>query len=152
MPLQGYPFALASICAAWADAWNQHDVDALVRLVCPDVEFVNIAGVWLRGFDEFKQYHAEIHRFQMKESTWTNVAHQFRQLSDDLFLVHLEWTIAGDRDRDGAPRRPRLGIFTWLIVARASDWRIAAAHNTNLREGISHRQEKAGKSIKEEQS
>jgi uncharacterized protein (TIGR02246 family) len=151
MPAQGCPLALTSICAAWADAWNQHDVDALARLVCPDVEFVNVAGVWLSGFDEFKQHHAEIHRFQMKESTWTNIAHQFRQLTDDLCLVHLEWTIAGDRDPDGAPRRPRLGIFTWLIVARASDWRIEAAHNTNLREGICHRQGKASK-IKEQQS
>ena len=139
MPAQGCPLALTSICEAWADAWNQHDVDALARLVCPDVEFVNVAGVWLRGIDEFKQHHDEIHRFQMKESSWTNIGHQFRQLSDDLFLVHLQWTVAGDRDPDGTSRRPRLGIFTWLIVARASDWRIAAAHNTNLREGCSHR-------------
>jgi len=57
MPVQGYPFALTSICQAWADAWNQHDVDALARLVSPDVEFVNVAGIWLRGFDEFKQHH-----------------------------------------------------------------------------------------------
>jgi uncharacterized protein (TIGR02246 family) len=139
MLVQGYPFALTSICQAWADAWNQHDVDALARLVCPDVEFVNVAGVWLRGIDEFKQHHAEIHRFQMKESTWTNIGHQSHQLNDDLFLMHLEWAIAGDRDPDGTPRRPRLGIFTWLIVAGTSDWRIAAAHNTNLREGCSHR-------------
>jgi uncharacterized protein (TIGR02246 family) len=152
MPVRGFPFALTSICEAWADAWNRHDVDALARLVCPDVEFVNVAGVWLRGFDEFKQHHAKIHRFQMKQSTWTNVAHQVRQLNDDLFLMHLEWAIAGDRDPDGTPRRPRLGIFTWLIVAWVSDWRIAAAHNTNLGEGISHRQEKARKLIKEEQS
>ena len=152
MSVQSYPFALTSICAAWANAWNQHDVDALARLVCPDVEFVNVAGAWLRGFDEFKQHHAKIHRFQMRQSTWTNVAHKFRQLSDDLFLVHLEWTIAGDRDSDGTPRPPRLGIFTWLIVARASDWRIAAAHNTDLRKGIFHRQAKAPKSIEEEQS
>ena len=139
MSAQGDPLDLTSICNAWAEAWNQHDVDALARLVCPDVEFVNVAGVWLRGFDEFKQHHAKIHRFQMKDSTWTNVAHQVRQLSDELSLMHLEWTIAGDRDPDGTPRRPRLGIFTWLIVARRSDWRIAAAHNSNLREGCSHR-------------
>src|SRR5258708_9577220 len=124
MSAQGDPFTLTSICAAWADAWNQHDVDALARLVCPDVEFVNVAGVWLRGFGEFKQHHAKIHRFQMKQSAWTNIAHQFRQLSDDLCLVHLEWTIAGDRDADGTPRRRRLGIFTSLIRSRASDLRI----------------------------
>jgi hypothetical protein len=64
--------------------------------------------------------------------------------------VHLEWTIAGDRDPDGTPRPRRHGIFTRLIAARASDWRIAAAHNTNLREGISHPQAKTRKSIKEQ--
>jgi len=152
MPTRGYPFALTTICAVWADAWSRHDVDALARLVCPDVEFVTVAGLWLRGLVEFKQHHAEIHRSQMKESTWTNIAHQFRQLSDDLCLVHLEWMIAKDCDPDGTPRPPRLGIFTWLIVAGASEWRITAAHNTNLREGISHRQVTARKLTKEEQS
>jgi hypothetical protein len=46
---------------------------------------------------------------------------------------------AGDRDPDGTTRLPRRGIFTWLIAGRANDWRIVAAHNTNLREGIAHR-------------
>ena len=150
MPTRGYPFALTTICTAWADAWSRHDVDALARLICPNVEFVTVAGLWLRGFDEFKQHHAEIHHSQMKESTWTNIAHQFRQVSDDLFLVHLEWMIAGDRNPDGTPRPPRLGIFTWLIDDQASGCRIVAAHNTNLREGLSHRQATARKRIKEE--
>jgi uncharacterized protein (TIGR02246 family) len=95
---QRHALALSSICAAWAGAWNQHSVDALARLVCPDVDFVTVAGVWLRGVDEFKRHHAEIHRSQMKDSNWSNVAQQFRQLSEDLFLAHLEWTIVGDRE------------------------------------------------------
>src|SRR5258708_33163 len=68
MLAQGDPLTLTSICAAWADAWNQHDVDALARLGCPDVEFVNGAGVWLRGFDGCTQHPAAITRVQMKES------------------------------------------------------------------------------------
>jgi uncharacterized protein (TIGR02246 family) len=139
MSAQRHAIALSSICTAWAGAWNQHSIDALARLVCPDVDFVTVAGVWLRGVDEFRKHHAEIHRSQMKESTWTNVAQQFRQLSEDLFLAHLEWTIVGDRDLYGAPRPPRLGIFTWLAVAGPSTWTIQAAHNTNLRDGLRHR-------------
>lgn len=139
MSAQCHSSAFSSICAAWARAWNQHHVDGLAKLVCPNVEFVTVAGVWLRGVDEFKKHHAEIHRSQMKESTWTNVAQQFRQLGENLFLAHLEWTIVGDRDPDGAPRPPRLGIFTWLAVAGPSAWTIQAAHNTNLRDGLLHR-------------
>ncbi len=139
MSAQRHSFALSSLCSAWAGAWNQHDADALARLVCTDVEFVTVAGVWLRGIDEFTKHHDEIHRFQMKESSWANVAQQYRQLGEDLILAHVEWIIVGDRDADGAPRPPRRGIFTWLAVAAPSAWFIQAAHNTNLRDGLRYR-------------
>jgi uncharacterized protein (TIGR02246 family) len=139
MPMRCDPPATSSICAAWASAWNLHDIDALTRLVHPNVDFITVAGVWLKGIQEFRHHHAEVHRLQMQRSTWTNVAHECRKLRDGLLLIHLQWTIAGDRDPDGTPRLPRRGIFTWLIAGRANDWRIVAAHNTNLREGIAHR-------------
>lgn len=33
-------------------------------------------------------------------------------LKPDVALVHVDWTLRGDRDPDGTPRPPRGGVFT----------------------------------------
>lgn len=132
--------AAKALADAWAAAWNAHDMEAAAGLVAMEVEFVTVAGHWLRGRAEFLAYHRGIHTAQMRDSRWAGLAVDTRLLRDGLALIHLEWAIEGDRDPDGTPRAPRKGIFTW-IAAREEDgaWRIAVAHNTNLRAGVHHR-------------
>ncbi|WP_298368314.1 SgcJ/EcaC family oxidoreductase [uncultured Bradyrhizobium sp.] len=137
----------ATMAVDWAIAWNRHDIDGLARLVDRDIDFVTVAGVWLRGADAFRRHHAEIHRLQMRDSAWRNVDQTARRLRDTLFLVHLRWAIEGDRDPDGKPRQPRRGIFTWLVEQPAEGGaRIIAGQNTNLRsDAVSHGEERSGR-------
>lgn len=128
-----------ALAAAWADAWNQHDMDAAASLVAPDVEFVTVAGLWLQGRDEFLKHHRHIHTMQMRDSQWVNLAISQRPIQNDLVLIHLEWGVTGDRESDGTPRQPRLGLFTWLTNPVGEVLRILAAHNTNLRPDLRHR-------------
>ena len=129
---------IAALIARWADAWNAHDVDALACLVAADVEFINVAGRWLRGREEFCEWHRMIHRAHLRDSNWTTEQYCLRSLRDDLVLVHLEWAIGGERGPDGSPKQ-RNGIFTWMLSRQEGCWRIAAAHNTNLADGVLHR-------------
>ena len=131
--------AITALIASWTDAWNAHDADALARLVAPDVEFVNVAGRWLRGRSEFLDWHRSIHQAHLKHSSWTTRQYRLRQVNRDLILAHLEWTIDGECGLDGSPRPPRNGIFSWMISRQADLWYIATAHNTNLAEGVCHR-------------
>ena len=131
--------AAGVLAERWAEAWNAHDMEAAARLVTADVEFVTVAGRWLRGRGEFLAHHRQIHAMQMRDSRWTNLAIGARAIRNDLALVHLEWAIAGDRDPDGTPRQPREGLFTWLAAREGEAWRIAAAHNADLRTGVRHR-------------
>ena len=124
---------------AWARAWNAHDMEAAADLVDLEVDFVTVAGSWLRGREEFLRHHQYIHQRHMRETTWTTVGYALRPLCDDLVLVHHEWTITGECDSAGAPRPPRSGIFTWVVTHAESTWLIAAAHNTNLRPDTLHR-------------
>lgn len=133
------PDAIEALVAAWATAWNRHDIEAMARLVMPAVDFVNVEGRWLRGRDEFVDHHRQIHGEQMRDSAWTNLCRETRSIGNDLAIVHLEWTIEGDRDPVGTPRSPRHGLFTWVVCRTQNRWRIAAAHNTNLRPGMTHR-------------
>jgi uncharacterized protein (TIGR02246 family) len=129
----------AALAASWADAWNRHDMDAAAILVAPEIEFVTVAGLWLRGRDEFLKHHRHIHEMQMRDSQWVNLAISQRPIQNDLVLIHLEWRITGDRELDGTPRQPRHGLFTWLAAPVGQVLRILAAHNTNLRPDLRHR-------------
>lgn len=128
-----------TLIEAWTSAWNAHDMHVAAALVEPDVDFVTVAGRWLRGREEFLSHHDEIHRMHMRETAWATLAYTARLLRDDLALAHLEWTITGEFGPDGTPRGPRSGTFTWVMACTQGAWLIAAAHNTNLRVDTSHR-------------
>src|ERR1700724_1000835 len=125
--------AVSGLIHAWADAWNAHDMEQARSLVAADVDFVTVAGLWLKGGGEFLAHHRAIHRMQMWESEWTNLQYEPRFIREDLCLVHLEWTIAGDRDPDGTPRERRYGFFPLLIGRRGAQLLIIAGHNCDLR-------------------
>lgn len=135
-----------ALIEAWTRAWNAHDMHAAAALVDADVDFVTVAGRWLRGRNEFLRHHQDIHQRPMRETTWVTVGHAVRPLCHDLALAHLEWAITGECDAEGAPRPPRSGIFTWVVACTRGPWLIAAAHNTNLRADTSHRLSGRGKS------
>jgi uncharacterized protein (TIGR02246 family) len=130
---------IASIVAAWTQAWNAHDAAALAGLVAADVDFVNVAGRWLQGAEEFRQWHRMIHQTHLRRSIWTTRHYRLRALAGDLALVHLEWSIDGELGPDGDRKPQRNGIFTWLAAPRGGSWLIIAAHNTNLADGVLHR-------------
>jgi uncharacterized protein (TIGR02246 family) len=130
---------IASIVAGWTQGWNAHDAAALASLVEADVDFVNVRGQWQRGADEFQQLHRFIHQAHLRQSVWSTRHYRLRPLAGGLVLVHLEWTINGELAADGGPKPPRNGIFTWLVAQRDGSWRIIAAHNTNLADGVVHR-------------
>jgi uncharacterized protein (TIGR02246 family) len=131
--------SVQGLIEAWAHAWNMHDMQAAATLMDANVDFVTVAGRWLKGRDEFLRHHEDIHRRHLRESTWTTVGSALRPLHENLVLVHHEWTIIGERDCTGTQRPPRSGIFTWVVTYTGTTWLIAAAHNTNLRPDTFHR-------------
>ena len=130
---------IGALVEAWAQTWNAHDMRGATALMAADVDFVTVAGRWLRGREEFLRHHQAIHRQHMRETTWETAGYALRPLRDDLVLVHHEWTITGERDVQGALCPARSGIFTWLTAWCDGSWLIAVAHNTNLRADTSHR-------------
>ena len=126
--------AIEAIAARWQEAWNSHDMDALSALVAEDVDFVTVAGTWLKDRKAFKEHHADRHRMQFEESVWTTSKTHVEFVRKDIAVAHVEWGIRGDKDPDGTPRQPRQGIFTWVLERRKGGWAIIAAQNTNLRE------------------
>lgn len=129
---------VTALAATWEQAWNAHDMEAAASLVDVDVEFVTVAGVWLRGRDEFLLHHRELHRLQMRDSCWRTHGSSVRGLGDGVALAQVEWSIHGDRDPDGTPRDGRRGHFTWVLQRQREGWIIVGAQNTNLLGHVSH--------------
>jgi uncharacterized protein (TIGR02246 family) len=129
---------IETLVAAWTRAWNAHDMQAAATLVDVDVEFVTVAGRWLRGRPEFLRHHQAIHLRHMRETRWTTLAYETRPLRGDLSLVHLEWAITGERSTENRGAA-RLGTFTWVVERSPDRGLILVAHNTNLRADTPHR-------------
>jgi uncharacterized protein (TIGR02246 family) len=122
---------IRTIATSWQSAWNAHDMKALFALVTTDADFVNVGGKHWKGCEQIEAEHT-LRLSQFQESTWAtkNVTVQF--LKPDIALVHVDWSIVGDKDPDGTARKPREGLFTWIVTKHGGHWLIRAAQNTNI--------------------
>lgn len=125
--------AIKFIALSFQDAWNRHDMKALSELVAEDVDFINVAGVWLKNRKEFEKHHARAHEAQFRQSVLTFKDAHIKLSVPKMAVVHIEWDLKEDKDEDGTPRQPRQGIFTWVLKKQDGKWLIITAHNTNAR-------------------
>lgn len=116
----------------FAETWNAHDMDAMAELFAEDADFVNVAGLHLKGRAQIRAEHAKRHEMQFKESVLTIRGVTVRFPRPDLAIAHVEWAMRGDRDPDGTSRPPRDGVMTWTLVKEGQTWQIAASNNTNV--------------------
>jgi len=126
--------ALNDLCVKWEKYWNTHDMDSMGTLLTDDVDFVNVAGQWLKGKKVAVTTHKERHKVVFKESIWTTDSVIVKYVKSDLAIMHIGWGIAGDVDPDGVARKPRHGLFTWVVTKKNNKWSILAVHNVNIRE------------------
>lgn len=124
--------AIRAIESQWENAWNHHDISAMVRLGTPDADWVNLAGQWFAGRDAFAKSLESLHSGKVKESVWRTEQVQVRFLSPSIAVVHVYFSTSGERNPDGSPRPPRRGIFTRVEEKRGGKWVIVASQATNI--------------------
>ena len=115
------------------EAWNHHDMKAWANLFTEDADFVNVAGWWWKGRGEIEKKHTEIHAYIFRDSTLTIGEVQTKFLTPEIAVVHVLWSLTGNRNPDGSDGQPRKGIFTQVLQKRNGKWLIAAAQNTDSR-------------------
>ena len=126
--------ALRALPVTWEQCWNSHDMDRMGTLLRNDVDFVNVAGIWLKGKAAVVKDHKQKHQgVVFKPSNWTTDSVAIRYIKSDLAILHIGWGVTGDNDPDGTPRTPRHGIFTWVASKDNGQWQLLAVHNVNSR-------------------
>ena len=125
---------LNNLVTRWVRYWNNHDMDSMGSLLQNDVDFVNVAGQWLKGKKETVAVHKDRHLVVFKTSLFTIDSVTIKYVKPDLAILHIGWGISGDVDPDGKARKPRHGIFTWIVTKQKTQWLLLAVHNVNIRE------------------
>jgi uncharacterized protein (TIGR02246 family) len=123
--------AVRKIPQAFADAWANHDGKQLAAIMAADVDFVDVAGDWLRGRRDFELYHSRLLSTRFRDSTLTPLRISVRYLRPDLAVLHWSWKVEGDRNFDQTLRKPRFGLFTMIVAKKGGEWLVEVAQNTN---------------------
>jgi uncharacterized protein (TIGR02246 family) len=124
--------AIRGIETQWQNAWNHHDIAAMVRLGAPDADWVNLAGQWFAGASAFAKSLESLHSGKVKESVWRTDEVRARFLSPTIAVVHVYFSTSGERNPDGSLRPSRRGIFTRVEEKRGGRWVIIASQATSI--------------------
>ena len=133
-----------NVVSGFATAWNNHDMDSFGKLFVPDADFVNVAGIVMKGRQEIQNHHAWSHGAIpesthvpqtlpknygiFKKSTMKFDTIDVRFLRDDVALAHVNWQLSGD----ARTSTPRHGVFLFVLTRGNQGWQIAGAQNTEI--------------------
>lgn len=112
-------------------AWNTHDMKAFGSLFTEDADWVSVVGIWVKGRADIQAEHEKAHATWAKTTTLAATGTTVRLLSSDVAVIHSNWELIGQVDKEGKPAGPRRGIITIVAVMGADGWKITAGQNTN---------------------
>jgi uncharacterized protein (TIGR02246 family) len=118
------------VAAAFADAWNRHDMNALAELMAADADFVNIFGTWMHGREEIRQRHIQIHETVFRNSTMAATRVETRFVAPDVAIVRWAWQVTSVLTRDGLPAPDLQGILTHIVRRQADRFLLLSTQNT----------------------
>jgi uncharacterized protein (TIGR02246 family) len=127
---------IEEVAAAFAAAWNRHDMPALGALFSEDANFVNVVGMWWRSRAEIEAAHTHTHASIFRDSRLDIGATSVMHLRPGVAAVHATWELTGHTEPDGRPGTPRQGILLFVLTEEAEGWRIRVAQNTDIVPGV----------------
>lgn len=123
--------AIRNVETGLQEAWNRHDAKTFASFFTEDADCVNVVGWWWQGRPQIEKKVADAHVFIFRESKLTNNEIHLRFLTSGIALVHVRWSMVGNRNPDGTPGQPRKGIQTHILQKHAGKWLIASFNNAD---------------------
>ncbi len=124
-PLVQDEAAVRALEAAYDNAWNRADLDALVSPFAPDATIVDPFGGVSSGRDEIRGLLSALLTGRGRGSTHTGTILSVRFVSADVALADGEAVIAGLHDADGVALPPLVHRFTDVLIRDGDGWRIS---------------------------
>jgi uncharacterized protein (TIGR02246 family) len=126
--------AVRGVGAAFVDDWNRHDMKEFGSLFADDAQFVNVIGLWWHSRAEIQKEHEHeaLHATRMRTSHLVANETLVHLLGPDAAVLLMQWQLTGDTGIDGVTLPMRRGVMSLVTVRAGSNWRIAAAQNTDI--------------------
>jgi len=112
-----------------SEAWNVHDMQAFADLFHDDAAFVNVNGTYAHGRHEIRKHHEAVHAGFFRNSTMSMRVEDSHPPAAGVIVAHTGSEVRGD---ERAPGQVRRAVMTLVIEQRNGEWKISAAHNTNV--------------------
>ena len=122
--------AVRKVIADFADAWDRHDVKAMVRLHTEDVDFVNIFGQWWKGWNEVEESLRRVHSTAFSKSRMLVNTELIKFLAPNVALVHGTMELL-----DAPPETMGRCHSSRVLVKENGRWLISSFQNTSIRTG-----------------
>jgi uncharacterized protein (TIGR02246 family) len=127
------------VVAAFAEAWNRHDMAAFAELFAHDAEFVNVVGLWWKGKAEIRAAHEFAHATMFRSSRLQMLEVSVRLPAPGLALARSRWRLEGHLAPDGSALAAREGILVLLMDLETGKGLIIDAQNTDIIEDVTTR-------------
>ena len=118
------------VLAEYTVSWNRHDTAAVGRLFTENCDYVNIAGVHLKGVQEIVQRQADLFQDRLKTAVRRLTGAEVRFSTPDVALVHATWDVTGSSRPTGRAVAVLKEITTMTMVKTDGKWLITAFQDT----------------------
>src|SRR5438477_7466641 len=116
--------------AEYTVSWNRHDTAAVGRLCTEDCDYVNVAGVRLKGVQEIVQRQADLFQNRLETAVRRLTGAEVRFSTPDVALVHAKWDVTGSSRPTRAAVPVLKEITTMTMVKTDGKWLITAFQDT----------------------
>ena len=121
----------ADLPAAFAAAWNAHDMTAFGALFHSDATFVNRFATYTRGAENIVELHRGIHETIYQDSTLANELIDVVQVAAGVAIVHFWSRLSTGAAHPAGPHEVDT-LLQAVLAERDGAWRIQAAENVAL--------------------
>jgi len=118
-----------AIGAAWAEAWNAGDMDAIGALYAEDADYVNFFGETISGQAAVQATFSELSSTVYQGTTIEVEPVAVTFVAPDVAVTDSVWKLTGVPD--DAPSLPTEGQSTVVAVKQGDGWKVAA-HRTRV--------------------
>lgn len=118
--------AIEGLIKNFSTHWHDSDAHGLAMFWRADGDFINPAGMMLKGREQIEAFYSQAFKMGYAGSTVDTTIDQLRFLTPDLALVDGEFTINGASMGDHKERPAEHGYFTVIAERTSGQWMVVS--------------------------
>ena len=131
-PAEGDSAAVKKLFDDFNNAFNNHDVHALVALFTDDCDFIIVSGEKFHGKAAIDGHVAPLVAGRLKTMRRDASSPDIHFLRPDFATINSPYEASGLLTPTGAAVPPSKGFYDWIVTKQNGQWLIAVWHESNV--------------------